>query len=81
MCLVLGQAFFSASKRSNGNSLRKRRPASMVAPPQVSKDPKPMPSRMGATSSICSVRMRVAASDWWPSRRTVLLKMTGLMLM
>jgi hypothetical protein len=36
---------------------------------------------MGAAGSICAVVMRVAASDWWPSRRTVLLKVTGFMVL
>jgi len=36
-----------------------------------------MLSKMGQAGSIISVGMRVAASDWCPSRRTVLLKTTG----
>src|SRR5580658_2709538 len=78
---VLGAAFLSVRKRSKGFSLRKRRQASMVAPPQVSRPLKPMPSRMGAAGSICWVLMRVAAMDWWPSRRTVLLKRTGFIFL
>jgi hypothetical protein len=37
-----------------------------------------MESRMGAAGSIWAVVIRVAAMDWWPSRRTVLLNSTGL---
>lgn len=64
MCGVFGQAFFRASRRSKGNSPRKRRPASMVAPPQVSRAPKPIPSRSAQTGSIWVVVMRVAARLW-----------------
>ena len=63
MCGVLGAAFFRASSRSKGHSFKKRSPASMVAPPQVSRALKPMESRMGAMGSMSAVFMRVAARD------------------
>ena len=41
---------------------------SKVAPPQVSSDQKPTSSSWAAIGSMSSVRMRVARSDWCPSR-------------
>jgi hypothetical protein len=49
----------------------------MVAPPQVSSPAKPARSRSAAAGSIWAVVIRVAASDWWPSLRAVLLKRIG----
>jgi hypothetical protein len=63
ICGVWGAAFLRVRRRSKGFSLRKRRQESMVAPPQVSRPWKPMPSRMGAAGSIWGVVMRVAAMD------------------
>ena len=80
ICLVFGQAFFRASSLSKGNSPKKRRPASIVAPPHVSRALKPMLSSIGHAGSIIEVGMRVAASDWCPSRSTVLLKTTGFVV-
>ena len=52
---VFGQAFLSVSSRSKGNSSKKRRPESMVAPPHVSRAPKPPVVERSQTGSICPV--------------------------
>src|SRR3569832_1361527 len=67
---VFGSAFLSLRRRSHGSSRRKRTQASKVAPPQASSNQKPTESSLAQIGSMSSVRMRVAMSDWWPSRRT-----------
>lgn len=52
----------------------------MVAPPQVSNPLNPISSRIGAAGSICAVVMRVAAINWCPSRKTVLLNKTDFII-
>src|SRR5450756_204742 len=58
-------------RRSHGSSSRKRSAASNVAPPQHSSEWKPTSSMVSRMGSMSGVRMRVAQSDWWPSRRVV----------
>jgi hypothetical protein len=48
--------------------LRKRVITSKVAPPQTSRDQNPTLSISGAMAAMSPVRMRVAKSDWCPSR-------------
>src|SRR5512139_1220242 len=67
---VFGSALLSLRRRSHGSSRRNRTQASKVAPPQASSDQKPTWSSLPQIGSMSAVCMRVAMSDWWPSRRT-----------
>ena len=52
---------------------------SKVAPPQHSKDQYPMLSSTGRMGTMSSIFMRVAAWDWWASRRMVSVILRGFL--
>ncbi len=76
---VLGRPFFRVRRRSQGSSFKKRMHTSKVAPPQHSKDQNPMLSNTGRIGSMSSIFMRVAAWDWWASRRMVSMIFKGFL--
>ena len=70
---MLGTFSRKRRRRSHGHSLRKRIAVSKVAPPHISSENNwgTRCETVSATRIMSKLRMRVAMSDWWASRKVV----------